>query len=888
MIEAGSVAPADQRRALGLSTFAFTLCFAVWTIFSILGIQLKQELGLSDTELGLLMATPILTGSISRLFLGVLTDRFGGRWVFGLLMLLTAAAVFLVSIATSYILLLIAALGVGLAGGGFIVGVAYISAWYEKDKQGTALGIFGAGNVGAALTNFGAPFLMLALGWQGTAQIYALVIGLMGIGFILFARADPAHGQRQAESPTLAEQLSPLVDIRVWRFSLYYFFVFGAFVALALWLPHYLMEVYGLGVATAGILAALYTIPASLFRILGGWLSDKYGARTVMYWTLIASVICTFILSYPPTEYHVRGVDGTIRFSLETSLVMFVLLTFVLGFFMSLGKAAVFKHIPVYYPGHVGVVGGVVGMVGGLGGFLLPLTFGMLNDVIGIWQSCFMLLFVVASAALIWMHFAITGAQRHEMGRGETVRDLPEMSTPDSFVLKQWDPEDKSFWESKGKAIASRNLWISIPNLFLAFAVWSIWSILVVKMPALGFSYSSNQLFWLASLPALSGATLRLFYGFMVPVFGGRRWTALSTASLLLPCIWMGFALQDTDTPYLIMLILALLCGLGGGNFSSSMANISFFYPKGEKGAALGLNAGLGNLGVSGLQLVGPLVISASVFGSLGGEPLMVTLSEGQQQPLWLQNAAFIWVPLIILASLAAWFGMHDIADAKSSFKQQAVIFRRSHTWWMCWLYLGTFGSFIGFAAGFPLLSGMLFEDVDPVKYAFIGPLAGALARPFGGVLADRLGGARVTLWNFVLMVAGVSGVIYFLPEPGQAGNFYGFFSMFLLLFISTGIGNGSTFRMVPAMFLLLRSRALGRGQEKQAEIEGNRESAAVLGFISAIAAYGGFFIPKAYGTSITLTGAVDLALYGFIGFYISCVVVTWRFYARPNAPAPC
>lgn len=889
MMNSADISRGEQHRALGLSTLAFTLCFAVWTIFSILGIRIKQEMGLSDTQLGLLMATPILTGSISRLFLGVITDRFGGRWVFGLLMLVSAVCVYLLSLATSYTMLLVAALGVGLAGGSFIVGVAYTSAWYGPGKQGTALGIFGAGNVGSALTNFGAPFLLLLLGWQGTAQVYAVVLAAMGVLFIVFAKPDPAAVAREQKPSSLAEQLAPLVDVRVWRFALYYFFVFGAFVALALWLPHYLMDVFGLTIVAAGLVTALYTIPASLFRILGGWMSDKYGARKVMYWTLIASVVCTFFLSYPPTEYLIHGVKDPIHFKFAMNLPAFIVLTMVLGFFMSLGKAAVFKHIPVYYPRHVGAVGGMVGMVGGLGGFLLPLTFGMLNDVVGIWQSCFMLLFAISVVALVWMHVAIRYAERHEWGKGEHVTDLPELSTPDTHVLKDWRPEDKDFWDSQGRKIARRNLWISIPNLFLGFAVWSLWSILVVKLPQVGFTYTPGQLFWLAALPALSGATLRIFYSFMVPVFGGRRWTAISTASLLLPCLWLGVALQNPETSYLVMLVLALLCGFGGGNFASSMANISFFYPKAEKGGALGMNAGLGNLGVSGVQLIAPLVIAGSAFGSVGGDSLAVTAGAHAGELLWLQNAALIWVPLIAISAVAAWFGMNDIASAKSSFSDQAVIFKRKHTWIMCWLYLGAFGSFIGFAAGFPLLSRMLFPEIDAIRFAFLGPLLGALARPVGGVVSDKLGGAKVTLWVFVAMIGGVLGVMHFLPNgTAGSGNFWGFFAMFLLLFATSGIANGSTFRMVPVMFLTLRQRALGNANAAQAETEGNRESAAVLGFISAIAAYGGFFIPKAYGTSFSLTGGVDAALMGFIAFYISCVVVTWWYYARSKAAVPC
>lgn len=876
----------DSYRALTLATLAFTLCFAVWTVFSIIGIQIKGDLGLNDTELGLLMATPILSGSISRLFLGILADRFGGRWVFGLLMLVAAGFLWLLGSAQSYSMLLACALGLGLAGGGFIVGAAYTAAWFGKERQGLALGIFGAGNVGSAVTTFGAPFLLVAMGWQGTVQVYAVVLAVAGIAFMALAKSPPSTGR---PSPSLAEQLAPLAHARVWRFSLYYFFVFGAFVALALWLPHYLMEVYDLSIVQAGLITSLYTVPGSLFRILGGWLSDKYGARRVMYWTFGVSLVCTFLLSYPPTEYVVSGVKGNIHFSLAMDLWLFAVLVFILGFFMSLGKAAVFKHIPTYYPEHVGAVGGMVAMIGGLGGFLLPLTFGMLNDVVGVWQGIFMMLFLIVGISLLWMHYSIRRAERVEWAAEKTVRDLPELSTPSAFVLDDWRPEDETFWRTSGKRIATRNLWISIPALFLSFAVWTIWSIMVVKMPQLGFPYTPNQLFWLAALPALSGATLRIFYGFMVPVFGGRRWTALSTATLLLPCLWMGFALQNTQTSYLTMLVLALLCGLGGGNFSSSMANISFFYPKKEKGTALGLNAGLGNLGVSAVQLLGPLVIAGSLFGSLGGDPVLIVSGPQAGTPLWLQNAALLWVPFIAIVTVAAWFGMNDISSAKSSFSDQAVIFRRKHNWLMCVLYMGTFGSFIGFAAGFPLLTGRLFPDVDPTRFAFIGPLVGALARPLGGVLADKFGGARVTLGLFVAMVLGVLGVLAFLPAAdGSGGSFWGFFAMFQILFIASGAGNGSTFRMVPVMFLNLRRDALGAGREEQATVEGNRESAAVLGFISAIAAYGGFFIPKSYGTSMALTGGVGAAFGMFIVFYVLCIGITWWYYARRNAPVPC
>lgn len=313
-----------------------------------------------------------------------------------------------------------------------------------------------------------------------------------------------------------------------------------------------------------------------------------------------------------------------------------------------------------------------------------------------------------------------------------------------SRVLTDWNPEDPVFWQRQGRRIAIRNLCISIPALLLAFAIWMVWSVVIVNLPHIGFHFTTNQLFWLASVPGISGATLRIFYSFMVPIFGGRLWTALSTASLAIPALWMGIAVQDPSTSYVTFLVIALLCGFGGGNFASSMANISFFFPKSLQGTALGLNAGLGNLGVSVAQFVVPLVITTAVFGALGGGPQ--TWVKGDETKLiWLQNAGFIWVPFILATVIAAWFGMNDIASARASFAEQAVIFRRKYNWLMCWLYLGTFGSFIGYSAGFPMLIKTQFPGVDPLQYAYLGPLVGALIRPVGGWMSDKLGGARVT-----------------------------------------------------------------------------------------------------------------------------------------------
>lgn len=458
-----------------------------------------------------------------------------------------------------------------------------------------------------------------------------------------------------------------------------------------------------------------------------------------------------------------------------------------------------------------------------------------------------------------------------------------------SHVLTHWEPEDPTFWEKTGARIASRNLWISIPALMLAFSIWMLWSVVVVNLDKVGFDLSKNQMFWLTAVPALSGATLRIFYSFLVPIFGGRKWTVISTLSLLIPAVGMGLALQDPETGFGTLLVLAALCGFGGGNFSSSMANISFFFPKAKKGTATGLNAGIGNLGVSVVQFVVPLVISGAMVG-VGGDGLSFTEANGQTKTLWLQNAGFVWVPFILLSALAAWFGMNDIASAKASFADQAVIFRRRHNWLMCWLYIGTFGSFIGFSAGLAMLTKAQFPDVNPTQYAFLGPLVGALTRPVGGWVSDRLGGARVTLWTFALMVLAVLGVMAFLPGEQGGGNFHGFLAMFIALFALTGVGNGSTFRMIPVIFLTERARAAGNSPEaqKQAVLDGNKEAAAVLGFSGAIGAYGGFFIPKSFGTSIEMTGGVDAALWGFIAFYLSCLLITWWYYARRGAEMPC
>jgi len=454
-------------------------------------------------------------------------------------------------------------------------------------------------------------------------------------------------------------------------------------------------------------------------------------------------------------------------------------------------------------------------------------------------------------------------------------------------TITTWNPEDTTLWEQSERKVAYRNLLISIPALFLAFAVWMVWSVTVVNLPSIGFTFSTSQLFWLTAIPGLSGATLRIFYSFMVPVFGGRNWTALSTASLLLPMIGIAWFVQEPGTPYGVFALLALLAGLGGGNFASSMSNINFFFPKAKKGLALGLNAGVGNLGVSAVQFIVPLVIGSALFGPFGGASMTAKTPTGTRE-IWLQNAALVWIPAIAIVALAAWIGMNNLATARASFREQSIIFKRRHTWIMSVLYVGTFGSFIGFSAAFPLLIKTIFPAVDALSYAFLGPLVGATVRPLGGWLSDHLGGARVTYWTFALLILGVGGVMWALMA-GTSPDFTLFFISFLTLFLATGVGNGSTFRMIPVIFRTERMREKEQlGGESSALKSAEKESAAVLGFSSAIGAYGAFLIPLLFNASVSWNGSAIPAMIGLGVFYIICIIMTWWYYSRRGAEVPC
>ena len=446
------------------------------------------------------------------------------------------------------------------------------------------------------------------------------------------------------------------------------------------------------------------------------------------------------------------------------------------------------------------------------------------------------------------------------------------------YLLQDWTPENPAFWEHQGKHIARRNLWISVFCLLLAFCVWMLFSAVAINLNKVGFNFTTDQLFMLTALPALSGAILRVPYSFMVPLLGGRYWTVISTGILLIPCLWLGFAVQDTSTSYNTFIIIALLCGFAGANFASSMGNISFFFPKARQGGALGVNGGLGNLGVSVMQLLAPLVIVLPLFVAFG--------ASGVAQPdgsmLWLANAAWIWVPLLIIATLAAWFGMNDISSAKASISEQLPVLRRPHMWILSLLYLATFGSFIGFSAGFAMLAKTQFPEINILKLAFFGPFIGALARSAGGFISDKFGGVRVTLINFIFMALFTTLLFFTLPGQG-AGNFQAFYAVFMGLFLTAGLGSGSTFQMIAVIFRRLtidRVRRLG-GSDDDAQREAVTDTAAALGFISAIGSIGGFFIPKAFGSSLAMTGSPVGAMKIFLFFYVVCVLVTWLVYGR-------
>ncbi len=413
-----------------------------------------------------------------------------------------------------------------------------------------------------------------------------------------------------------------------------------------------------------------------------------------------------------------------------------------------------------------------------------------------------------------------------------------------------WNPQDEAQWSHVGKAIAARNLGLSIFAEFLGFAVWALWSIVVPQLPAAGFELSVDQMFWLIAVPSLVGATLRIPYTFAVPLFGGRNWTIASALLLLIPTVSLAVVVQRPDTSFPVLLGVAALAGVGGGNFASSMANISFFYPERQKGRALGLNAAGGNIGTAAVQFAVPLVI--------------VTAAGVQ-----LERAGWMFVPLIGVAAVLAWRFMDNLSHAKSDPRSYGAAARAKHTWVISFVYIGTFGSFIGFSGVFPTLLHGMFPEVT-ASVAFLGALVGSVARPLGGTLADRLGGARVTIASFAVMAAGTVSAIVAL----RAHSFGAFLAAFLVLFVATGAGNGSVYRMIPAVF---------RHGATDAEDHARRARAAAgcLGIAGAVGAFGGFLIPRGFAISTGATGSIEAALWVIVGMYVVMAATVWAVYAR-------
>ena len=411
-----------QVSVLTLSTLAFTVCFAVWVMFSIIGIPIKASLGLNETQFGLLAATPILTGSLIRLPLGMLTDKIGGRIVLFVLMVSTVLPIYLISLATEYWHFLLLGLFVGVAGGAFSVGISYVARWFPRQRQGLAMGIFGAGNAGAAVTKFVAPSLVVAYGWQAVPQVYAVAMLAMAILFWIFTYTDTTH--HVPGHVTVRDQLAVLKDRNVWKLCQYYSIVFGGYVALSLWMTKYYITEYGFGMQTAALLAAVFVLPSGVIRAMGGWLSDRFGAHRMTWWVMWVSWICLFLLSYPQTEMVVQTTKGEMSLHLGLNVWVFTALLFILGIAWGFGKASVFKYISDEYPHNIGVISGIVGLIGGLGGFLLPILFGVIVDLTGVNSGIFMLMYGVTWVSLIWMY--LTEVRKVPMIRKTAATDTRE------------------------------------------------------------------------------------------------------------------------------------------------------------------------------------------------------------------------------------------------------------------------------------------------------------------------------------------------------------------------------------------------------------------------------------------------------------------------------
>ncbi|MBU3565868.1 nitrate/nitrite transporter [Polynucleobacter sp. MWH-HuK1] len=385
-----------------VSTLAFTVCFMVWMMFGVIGIPIKKALNLNATQFGLLTATPILTGSLVRVPLGIWTDRYGGRIVMFILMLSTVIPIWMMAHATEYWHFLTIGLFVGLAGGSFSVGTPYVARWFPKNRQGFAMGVYGAGNSGAAVNKFIAPALVVAFGWTMVPQVYAAVMLGMAILFWMFSASDPSH--LVSSNISFKDQLKALKDPKVLRYCQYYSIVFGGYVGLSLWMVQYYVGEFGLEIRTAALLAACFSLPGGVLRAIGGWLSDKYGAHQVTWWVMWVSWVCLFLLSYPQTDFTIQTINGPQTYHIGLNIYAFTTLMAILGVAWAFGKASVFKYIGDDYPNNIGTISGIVGLAGGLGGFILPIMFGAILDITGIRSSAFMLMYGVVWVSLIWMY----------------------------------------------------------------------------------------------------------------------------------------------------------------------------------------------------------------------------------------------------------------------------------------------------------------------------------------------------------------------------------------------------------------------------------------------------------------------------------------------------
>jgi NNP family nitrate/nitrite transporter-like MFS transporter len=437
--------------------------------------------------------------------------------------------------------------------------------------------------------------------------------------------------------------------------------------------------------------------------------------------------------------------------------------------------------------------------------------------------------------------------------------------------LSDWRPEDAGFWETTGKRLAWRTLTITTLNLIMAFIVWFVVSALVVRLPAIGFDLTTSQLFWLAAMPGLAGGTLRIIHTFLIPLYGTRKVVTISTLSLLIPAVGWFYAVQNPATPFWVLMLLAFLAGLGGGNFSSFMPSTSLFFPKRLQGTALAIQAGIGNFGVSVVQFVTPWIIGFALAGSLLGSPQTLTRPSGETASIWLQNATAIYVPLIVVFGLAAYFMLRSV-PVRANFREQLDIFKEKHGFNMTLLYIMTFGSFSGLSATFPLLIKQIYGPLegapDPLAFAFLGPLVGSVARILAGPVSDRLGGARVTHWSGIGMLISALAVTFF-TAPTSMDQFPYFVTAMLALFFFSGVGNASTFKQMPMIFP-------------------PRQAGGVIGWTGAMAAYGPFAVGLMLGYANDWFGSFNAFFYWAAFFYLVCIGINWWFYARKGAEKPC